>query len=89
MLLYPPSYGATFYNFFAINYQSMSRLQNYLGTGITDSAAPSAPWLAPYTTYPHPYFGHNILVLIGLQTAFRCKIVKTKELPVKLSRIRS
>jgi hypothetical protein len=42
-----------------------------------------------YDLPPHPYFGHNILVFIGLQTAFRCKIVKTKELPAKSSRIRS
>jgi hypothetical protein len=42
-----------------------------------------------YTTYPHPYFWHKILVFIGLQTVFRCKIVKTKELPAKSPRIRS
>jgi hypothetical protein len=42
-----------------------------------------------YTTTPHPYFGRKILVFIGLQTVLRCKIVKTKELPAKSSRIRS
>ena len=29
------------------NVQILNRLQNYLETGITSSAAPSAPWLAP------------------------------------------
>jgi hypothetical protein len=43
-----------------------------------------------HTTYPpHPYFGHKILVSISLQTIFRCKIVRTKELTAKSSRIRS
>jgi hypothetical protein len=39
--------------------------------------------------YPHPYFGHKILVFFGLQAGLRCKIVKTKEFPAKSSRIRS
>jgi hypothetical protein len=39
--------------------------------------------------YPHPYFGHKILVFLRLQAGLRCKIVKTKEFPAKSSRIRS
>jgi hypothetical protein len=39
--------------------------------------------------YPHPYFGHKILVSKSLQAGLRCKIVKTKEFPAKSSRTRS
>jgi hypothetical protein len=39
--------------------------------------------------YPHPYFVNKFLVFIGLQVWLRCKIVKTKELFAKSSRIRS
>jgi hypothetical protein len=39
--------------------------------------------------YPHPYFGRKILVFMRLQEGLRCKIVITKELPAKSSRIRS
>src|ERR1035437_3309003 len=39
--------------------------------------------------YPHPYFGHKILVFLRLQGGLRCKIVKTKEFPAKSSRIKS
>jgi len=39
--------------------------------------------------YPHPYFGNKILVFFNLQVWFHCKIVKTKELFAKYSRIRS
>jgi hypothetical protein len=38
---------------------------------------------------PHPYFGCKILVFLRLQAGLRCKIVKTKEFPAKLPRIRS
>jgi hypothetical protein len=40
-------------------------------------------------TYPHPYFGNKILIFMSLQAGLRCKIVKTKELRLKSSRIRS
>jgi hypothetical protein len=40
-------------------------------------------------TYPHPYFGCNILVFFSLQTVYLCKILQTKELFAKSSRIRS
>jgi hypothetical protein len=38
---------------------------------------------------PHPYFGNKILVFLKLREGLRCKIVKTKELFAKSSRIRS
>jgi hypothetical protein len=47
---------------------------------------PAAGW---NIGYPHPYFGRKILVFLRLQTGVRCKIVITKELPAKSSRIRS
>jgi hypothetical protein len=43
----------------------------------------------PSVTYPHPYFGNKISVFKSLQVGMRCKIVKTKELFAKSSRIRS
>jgi hypothetical protein len=39
--------------------------------------------------YPHPYFVNKFLVFMGLQAWLRRKIVKTKELSAKSSRIRS
>ena len=38
---------------------------------------------------PHPYFGRKVVVFLMLQTGLRCKVVKTKELFAKSSRIRS
>jgi hypothetical protein len=73
----------------------LSRWQNYLETGITDSVSPPAPWLVPRAKLhpvrptPHPYFGRKILVFRSLRVGLRCKIVKTKKLPAKSSRIRS
>jgi hypothetical protein len=40
-------------------------------------------------TYPHPYFGCKFPIFMSLQTVLCCKIVKTKELFAKSSRIRS
>jgi hypothetical protein len=46
-------------------------------------------YLSAYAGYPHPYFVNKFLVFMGLQAWLRCKIVKTKELSAKSSRIRS
>ena len=70
-------------------------MQNHQETGIPFSATPSVLWfvltakLVLYGPYPHPYFGRKILVFLRIQAGYRCKIVKTKELPAKSSRIRS
>jgi hypothetical protein len=67
-------------------------LQNNQGTGITYSGTPSVLWFvatAKLVVYPPPYFGYKLLVFMSLQVGLRCKIVITKELFAKSSRIRS
>jgi hypothetical protein len=65
----------------------MSRLQNYLETGITNSAVPPGPSLVPTAKLPlatpHPYFVNKFFVFFSLQVWLRCKILKTKELSAK------
>jgi hypothetical protein len=74
----------------------MSLLQNNQETGITYSCTPSELWFVPTAKLvlhcmvpPHPYFGRKVVVLLLLQTGVGCKVVKTKELFAKSSRIRS